>query len=65
MWVVGNGGLNDNCNGDGYVKSIYMMLIISVGVDGWVVYYVEVCVLVFVVIYFGNEYKILVSFVNI
>lgn len=36
---------------DGKFSNLYIILIISIGIDGKVVLYVEVCVLVFVVIY--------------
>lgn len=38
---------------DGYVSNLYIILIMSIGIDGKVVYYFEVCVFVFVVIYLG------------
>lgn len=57
MWAAGNGGLNDNCNGDGYVKSIYTIPITSVGADGRAAYYAEVCASVFAATYSGNEKK--------
>lgn len=65
VWAAGNGGLNDNCNGDGYVKSIYTIPITSVGADGRAAYYAEVCAPVFAATYSGNEHKTLVSFANI
>lgn len=57
VWAAGNGGLNDNCNGDGYVKSIYTIPITSVGADGRAAYYAEVCAPVFAATYSGNEKK--------
>nr|XP_034301696.1 furin-like protease kpc-1 isoform X2 [Crassostrea gigas] len=61
VWAAGNGGLNDNCNGDGYVKSIYTIPITSVGADGRAAYYAEVCAPVFAATYSGNEHKTLTS----
>lgn len=65
VWAAGSGGLNDNCNGDGNVNSIYTIPITSVGADGRAAYYAEVCAPVFAATYSGNEHKTLVIFANI
>lgn len=65
MWAAGNGGLNDNCNGDGYVNSIYTVPITSVGADGRAAYYAEVCAPVFAATYSGNRNTTLVSYASI
>lgn len=61
VWAAGNGGLRDNCNGDGYVNSIYTIPITSVGADGRAADYAEVCAPVFAATYSGNKRKNLTS----
>lgn len=42
MWVIGNGGLvDDDCNCDGYILSIYIILIGVVSRYGFFIYYDE------------------------
>lgn len=42
MWVIGNGGLvDDDCNVDGYILSIYIILIGVVSRYGLLIYYDE------------------------
>ncbi|CAG2238031.1 FURIN [Mytilus edulis] len=54
IWSAGNGNTNDNCNGDGYVNSIYTIAISSVqiGQNAW---YSEVCAPALAVTYGGSE----------
>ncbi|XP_063426105.1 furin-1-like [Mytilus trossulus] len=54
IWSAGNGGTTDNCNGDGYVNSIYTIAISSVqiGKNAW---YSEVCAPALAVTYGGSE----------
>ncbi|XP_071160874.1 furin-1-like [Mytilus edulis] len=54
IWAAGNGQTNDNCNGDGYVNSIYTVAISSaqIGQNAW---YSEVCAPVLAVAYGGSE----------
>ena len=53
-WAAGNGGLSDNCNGDGYVNSIYTIGITSVqsGQNAW---YSEVCAAALAATYGGSS----------
>ncbi|XP_063427076.1 endoprotease aex-5-like [Mytilus trossulus] len=54
IWAAGNGGTQDNCNGDGYVNSIYTVAISSaqIGQNAW---YSEVCAPALAVAYGGSE----------
>ncbi|XP_076095743.1 furin-1-like [Mytilus galloprovincialis] len=54
IWAAGNGQTNDNCNGDGYVNSIYTVAISSaqIGQNAW---YSEVCAPALAVAYGGSE----------
>ncbi|CAG2257581.1 Furin-like protease 2 [Mytilus edulis] len=54
IWSAGNGQINDNCNGDGYVNSIYTVAISSaqVGQNAW---YSEVCAPALAVAYGGSQ----------
>ncbi|XP_056013055.1 proprotein convertase subtilisin/kexin type 6-like isoform X1 [Ostrea edulis] len=61
VWAAGNGGLHDNCNGDGYANSIYTIPITSVDSSGKAAYYAEVCAPVFAATYSGSRYRTLVS----
>ncbi|CAC5424798.1 FURIN [Mytilus coruscus] len=53
IWSAGNGGTTDNCNGDGYVNSIYTVAISSatIGQNAW---YSEVCAPALAVTYGGS-----------
>ncbi|VDI58109.1 furin [Mytilus galloprovincialis] len=54
IWSAGNGQINDNCNGDGYVNSIYTVAISSaqIGQNAW---YSEVCAPALAVAYGGSQ----------
>ncbi|CAC5375125.1 FURIN [Mytilus coruscus] len=54
MWSAGNGQSSDNCNGDGYVNSIYTIAISSamIGYNAW---YSEVCAPALAVAYGGSQ----------
>ncbi|XP_052103674.1 neuroendocrine convertase 2-like [Mytilus californianus] len=54
VWSAGNGGTKDNCNGDGYVNSIYTVAVTSVqiGENAW---YSEVCAPALAAAYGGSE----------
>lgn len=53
-WAAGNGDLTDNCNGDGYVNSIYTIGVTSVeeGQNAW---YSEVCAASLAATYGGSS----------
>ncbi|XP_052106655.1 proprotein convertase subtilisin/kexin type 6-like [Mytilus californianus] len=53
-WAAGNGETSDNCNGDGYVNSIYTIGVTSVeeGQNAW---YSEVCAAALVATYGGSS----------
>ena len=53
-WAAGNGGKSDNCNGDGYVNSIYTIGITSLqsGQNAW---YSEVCTAALAATYGGSS----------
>ena len=53
-WAAGNGQLLDNCNGDGYVNSIYTIGITSVqsSQNAW---YSEVCTAALAATYGGSS----------
>lgn len=53
-WAAGNGDTSDNCNGDGYVNSIFTIAITSVqqGENAW---YSEVCAAAFAATYGGSK----------
>ncbi|XP_063426114.1 furin-like protease 1, isoforms 1/1-X/2 [Mytilus trossulus] len=53
-WAAGNGQTTDNCNGDGYVNSIYTIGVTSVeeGQNAW---YSEVCAAALVATYGGSS----------
>lgn len=53
-WAAGNGDTSDNCNGDGYVNSIFTIAITSVqqGENAW---YAEVCAAAFAATYGGSK----------
>ena len=53
-WAAGNGGLSDNCNGDGYVNSIYTIGITSVR-SGQNARYSEVCAAALAATYGGSS----------
>ncbi|CAC5402781.1 Furin-like protease 2,Proprotein convertase subtilisin/kexin type 6,Furin-like protease 1, isoform 1-CRR,Proprotein convertase subtilisin/kexin type 5,Furin-like protease 1, isoforms 1/1-X/2 [Mytilus coruscus] len=55
IWAAGNGQSSDNCNGDGYVNSIYTVAISSamIGYNAW---YSEVCAPALAVAYGGSEH---------
>ena len=54
VYAAGNGGLNDNCNADGYIRSVYTIPITSIGFDGKAASYAEVCAPAFAAIYSGT-----------
>lgn len=60
VWVFGNSGFYDNCNVDGYVISIYIIVIVSVSCGGYVVSYGEICFVILVVIYVSGWISIVV-----
>ncbi|KAK3583785.1 hypothetical protein CHS0354_022825 [Potamilus streckersoni] len=53
-WAAGNGDEDDNCNGDGYVNSIYTIGVISLGSNGKPASYTEVCVAAMATTYGGS-----------
>ncbi|XP_062620799.1 furin-like protease kpc-1 [Saccostrea cucullata] len=55
LWAAGNGGLDDNCNADGYVNQFFTIPITSVGADGVAASYSEVCASVFAATYSGTS----------
>lgn len=58
VWVIGNGGYyNDYCNCDGYIISIFIVFIGVVNDRGKFSWYVEFCLLIFVVIYSSGEIR--------
>ncbi|KAL3871262.1 hypothetical protein ACJMK2_039269 [Sinanodonta woodiana] len=54
VWAAGNGGLSDNCNADGFVKSIYTIAISSINSLKESATYAEVCTPVMAVTYGGG-----------
>ncbi|XP_052106649.1 neuroendocrine convertase 2-like [Mytilus californianus] len=54
VWAAGNGELDDNCNGDGYVNSIYTIGITGVQ-SGKNAYYSEVCSAALAATYGGSR----------
>ncbi|KAL5010688.1 hypothetical protein ScPMuIL_012993 [Solemya velum] len=54
VFAAGNGGLEDNCNGDGYVNSIYTIAITGISTDGSPVEYNEHCAPAMAAVYSGD-----------
>ncbi|VDI60663.1 proprotein convertase subtilisin/kexin type 5 [Mytilus galloprovincialis] len=54
VWAAGNGALDDNCNGDGYVNSIYTIGITGAQ-SGENAYYSEVCAAALAATYGGSS----------
>lgn len=53
-WAAGNGGLDDNCNCDGYASSIYTISITSISYDLEGAWYSERCTSVLAGTYGGD-----------
>ncbi|KAL3861834.1 hypothetical protein ACJMK2_007848 [Sinanodonta woodiana] len=63
-WAAGNGGMDDNCNADGYVNSIYTIGVTSLDSTGIPAYYSEVCAAVMATTYGGTNTSFLYSTAN-
>lgn len=58
MWVFGNGGRGyDSCVCDGYINSVYILFISFVIEYGTFSWYLEYCVLIFVIIFSSGNYE--------
>ncbi|KAG8229072.1 hypothetical protein J437_LFUL005706 [Ladona fulva] len=55
LWAVGNGGLSDNCNLDGYASSIYTIAISSLTKSGYPCVYDEPCSATLASCYVGGK----------
>ncbi|XP_021356172.1 furin-like protease kpc-1 [Mizuhopecten yessoensis] len=55
LWASGNGGTNDNCNCDGYAKSINVISIASVSENQYAGYYSEYCSAILASCYSGDD----------
>lgn len=57
VWVLGNGGwYEDSCNCDGYIDSIYILLISLVFDYGELFWYLESCFFILVIIFSSGVY---------
>ncbi|KAL3872311.1 hypothetical protein ACJMK2_040244 [Sinanodonta woodiana] len=54
VFAAGNGGLDDNCNGDAFTRSRYIITISSINSDGVSATYAEVCTPALAVAYGGG-----------
>lgn len=65
IFAAGNGGLDDNCNADGYTSNLYAIPITSIAFDRSAATYSEVCPSAFAATYSGDKQRYVVSILNI
>lgn len=54
-WAAGNGGIDDDCNCDGYANSIYTIAVTSIGRDQAISWYSEECTNIMAGTYSGDS----------